>query len=192
MTKNLAAMAIVGVVVFSVPAFAGGSKIGVVDMALLLEKFEQTQTMEGLLEKQVADIREELDRMTERVEKQRDLVNQLQMEAEDRALSEEKREEKVGQLRRHLTQLQDMRQGLARARETRQMELSEQKMRMHRTVLGNIQGYVETFAAREGYVLILDKSGLSVNGVPPVVFFVEEFDVTRRILETMPQRSDGE
>ena len=162
---------------------AGDAKIGVVDMSRLLDEFDQTKTMEALLEQQIAEVKKEMATLAGKYEKEKDALIQLQQEVDDKALSEERRDEKLEAARAQYGAVQELRQRMTKTREVRKMEISEQRMRMHRTIVSKLSTYVASFAKKAGYAMILDQSGMAMNAMPGVVYAIEEMDVTESVLE---------
>jgi Skp family chaperone for outer membrane proteins len=70
-------------------------------------------------------------------------------------------------------------------RQTRERQLQEQLMRMREGIVKEITDVVMEKVKAKSLDFVLDKSGISINGVPVVLYAPENVDFTNEIIETL-------
>ena len=70
-------------------------------------------------------------------------------------------------------------------RQTRERQLQEQLMRMREGIVKEITDVVMEKVKGKGLDFVLDKSGVSINGVPVVLYAPENVDFTNEIIEVL-------
>jgi len=75
--------------------------------------------------------------------------------------------------------------------EERQKNLSSEELRMRKRVVSDIRKIVATVAAQKKLDLVIDNTGLGVNGYNPVIYNSEKMDITDEVIKRMP-KSDTE
>lgn len=121
--------------------YAAESKIGYVDLARLFDNYNKTKDEDKTLEKEIKQKKEERQR----------LVNQIRkMKNEIDILSEEAKEKKQTRIDEKVRQLQEYDQ------QTR-VGLGQQKDKMVREILKEIDAVIEKYAKDNSYAMILNK-----------------------------------
>ncbi|MBI4026967.1 MAG: OmpH family outer membrane protein [Verrucomicrobia bacterium] len=160
-------------------------KIAAVDMAKLFADYYKTKKAEAELKDRAQGYEKELkDRATE-LQKIEDNGRQLKEDAENPAYTDEKKAEKrklFEAKKNEFTQLATTYQEL---KQTRERELLQQKNRMRTTIVEEITQIIQQKAKKEGYSLVIDKSGLTVNMVPPFLYVQDSLDITTDIMKTL-------
>lgn len=173
--------------VLAVPAQAQGVSAGIVfaDLESVFTNFYKTKTANDQLQDQIAEMRTERETMIASYES-------LQQEYEatrDRALSTALNEDTRAGVRREaeekLVEVRDQETRIRRFDEMSQKRLDEQSLRMRRRLLEEINEKIEEFAEEKGYHAILDTSGLTMNGVPPVVYVDPRHDITALLISML-------
>ncbi len=63
----------------------------------------------------------------------------------------------------------------------RKMDLSEQKLMMHKRIVKGISEKVKTHADKKGYTFVLDSGGMGLSGMPAVIYADDSADITDEI-----------
>jgi hypothetical protein len=70
-------------------------------------------------------------------------------------------------------------------RQTRERQLQEQLMRMREGIVKEITDVVIEKVKTKSLDFVLDKSGMSINGVPVVLYAPDNVDFTSEIIDTL-------
>jgi len=70
-------------------------------------------------------------------------------------------------------------------RQTRERQLQEQLMRMREGIVKEITDVVMEKVKAKSLDFVLDKSGISINGVPVVMYAPDNVDFTSEIIDTL-------
>ncbi|HUF63295.1 MAG TPA: OmpH family outer membrane protein [Verrucomicrobiales bacterium] len=157
-------------------------KVGIVDMKRIFQDYYKTKEAEKDINEGKAKAKSQLDERTAKykqlIEKFQELASQVQDDALNPDLREQKKKEAdgVGAEARHLER------EIADFRQRRERQLQESVVRMRRTILEEIRIVVEERAKRDNYDLVFDRSGLSVNGVPILLHSRDAVDFSDDII----------
>jgi outer membrane protein len=153
-------------------------KVGSVDMKKVFEQYYKTKDAEQRINEARNAAKKELEERMETYQKGVAEVKKLNEEIESPALSREAKEtksktrdEKVGELKNMEREIQDF-------RTTREKQLQEQSGRMRQGIVDDITKIVNEKVKADNYDLVFDKSGMSLNGVPVVMWAKEAYDFT--------------
>ena len=84
-----------------------------------------------------------------------------------------------------LTETQKLQRDIEDYRASHQKILQEQTQRMRQTILKEIDDVINKEARDDGYQLVLDKSGTTLNGVSLVVFGQDSIEITDDIVKIL-------
>ena len=172
-------------ITFATAAPEGKLNIATVDMQELFKQYYRTNEAQKQLSVDFARIQKEVN---ERKAKIRDLnttFETLKKQVDDPAINDSKRQalSKDAQL-----QYQDL---IALDRECREFEqrrrqaLEEKKNQRMRGIFEEIRKLVEEQAKVDNYDYVFDKSGISQNGVPFMLYTKDATDITAGLLKTL-------
>jgi outer membrane protein len=163
-------------------AGAAELKIATVDLDKVFTAHPKTQAADAELKKDEAAIEEEMERMVAEGRALEEQVAKLREAAKSAMLTDEARMKKRAEAEEKLTELQEFQ---VRARRTQEMKLKQLRdlvMKSRQGIVDELMVEVAAFAKDEGYDLVLDRSGLTMNMVPLVVFADPELDATDRLI----------
>ena len=86
-----------------------------------------------------------------------------------------------------IANIKNMEREISDFRQTREHQLQEQLMRMREGIVKEITDVVMEKVKGKGLDFVLDKSGVSINGVPVVLYTPENVDFTNEIIEVLKQ-----
>ena len=169
-----------------IAAFAQGTgKIGTVDMQRAFKDYNKTKDAEAKINEAKTAAKKEYDDRAEAYKKALDEINNLNKQLESAALSAEKKTGMAKERDDKIANIKSMEREISDFRQTRERQLQEQLMRMREGIVKEITDVVMEKVKAKSLEFVLDKSGVSINGVPVVLYAPENVDFTNEIIETL-------
>jgi outer membrane protein len=165
-------------------AFAQG-KIGTVDMQRAFKDYNKTKDAEAKINEAKNAAKKEYDDRAEAYKKALDEINNLNKQLESPALSADKKTGMAKERDEKIANIKSMEREISDFRQTRERQLQEQLMRMREGIVKEITDVVIEKVKTKSLDFVLDKSGMSINGVPVVMYSPENVDFTNEIIETL-------
>jgi len=165
-------------------AFAQG-KIGTVDMQRAFKDYNKTKDAEAKINEAKNAAKKEYDDRAEAYKKALDEINNLNKQLESPALSADKKTGMAKERDEKIANIKSMEREISDFRQTRERQLQEQLMRMREGIVKEITDVVIEKVKAKSLDFVLDKSGMSINGVPVVMYSPENVDFTNEIIETL-------
>jgi outer membrane protein len=160
-------------------------RIVMVDLNRLFNEYYKTP----IELKKLRDIREsssnEESAMIADYRKLSDELVKLRDESEKPEYAAEVKEQKRKALADKLTQIQKSQQDIEEFRRTRAKAYDEQRTLRQGNILKEMTDAIQKIARDAGYMMVLDKSGVTANGVPSVLFSQNAMDVTDDVLKVL-------
>src|SRR5881398_2137055 len=168
---------------FPVAVFAQGPlKIGTVDMQRAFKEYNKTKDAEAKINDAKNAARKEYDDRAEDYKKALDEINNLNKQLESPALSADKKTQTAKDRDDKIAKIKNMEREISDFRQTRERQLQEQLMRMREGIVKEITDVVMEKVKANNLDLVFDKSGMSINGVPVVMYAPENVDFTNEII----------
>jgi len=169
-----------------IAAFAQGTgKIGTVDMQRAFKDYNKTKDAEVKINDAKNAAKKEYDDRAEAYKKALDEINNLNKQLESPALSADKKTTIAKERDEKIAAIKGMEREISDFRQTRERQLQEQLMRMREGIVKEITDVVIEKVKAKSLDFVLDKSGLSINGVPVVLYAPDNVDFTNEIVETL-------
>src|SRR5437773_2070769 len=169
-----------------VAAFAQGTlKIGTVDMQRAFKEYNKTKEAEVKINDAKNAAKKEYDDRAEAYKKALDEINNLNKQLESTALSTDKKTQTAKERDDKIASIKRMEQEISEFRQTRERQLQEQLLRVREGIVKEITDVVIEKVRTKSLDFVLDKSGMSINGVPVVLYAPENVDFTNEIVETL-------
>jgi len=185
MKKSLSILAALTLVV-PIAAFAQATfKIGTVDMQRAFKEYNKTKEAEKKINDAKDAAKKEYDDRAEAYKKALDEINNLNKQLESTALSADKKTGMAKERDDKIANIKSMEREISDFRQTRERQLQEQLMRMREGLVKEITDVVMEKVKAKSLDFVLDKSGISVNGVPVVLYAPDNVDFTNEIVETL-------
>ncbi len=164
---------------------AAEQKIAVVDMQKVFTGYDRTKTIELKVNQQMEVYKQYAAGLYQEYQKlNREYLN-LRDESQNLTLSEAEREnrrlraiEKAEQIKKKEAELKDYNQ-------SRQKQMKENFEKLRSEVVEEIKTVIRNKCIREGWTLVLDKSGVSLNDLPLVLYHTPSTDLTKDVLEDL-------
>src|SRR5215470_15014687 len=163
----------------------GTSKIGTVDMQRAFKEYNKTKEAEAKINDAKNAAKKEYDDRAEAYKKALDEINNLNKQLESPALSADKKTGLAKDRDEKIATIKGMEREISDFRQTRERQLQEQLMRMREGIVKEITDVVMEKVKTKSLEFVLDKSGMSINGVPVVLYAPENVDFTNEVIDTL-------
>src|SRR6266404_4240729 len=171
---------------FPIAAFAQGAlKIGTVDMQRAFKEYSKTKDAETKINDAKNSAKKEYDDRAEAYKKALDDVNNLNKQLDAPALSAEAKSQKAKERDDKIANIKNMEREINEFRQTRERQLQEQAMRMREGIVKEITDVVNEKVKANALDLVFDKSGMSLNGVPLLMYSKENVDFTNDVVAVL-------
>jgi outer membrane protein len=180
-------------VILAVSLFAGASasaqslKVGTVDMKRVFDNYYKTKDAESKINEARNAAKKELEDRMDIAKKSLEEVKKLDEDIQSAALSKDAKEQKSKLRSDKALELQNMDREIREFQQSREKQLQEQSMRMRAGIVDDINKVVADRVKAESYNLVFDKSGPSLNGVPIVLYSMDNYDFTDAVIKALNQ-----
>jgi outer membrane protein len=183
--KNLLSLCLASALFLPVAAFAQSLKIGTVDMQRAFKEYAKTKDAEAKINDAKNAAKKEYDDRADTYKKALDKVNNLNKQLESTALSADAKSKATKERDDEIANIKNMEREINEFRQTRERQLQEQALRMREGIVKEITDVVMDKVKASHLDLVFDKSGMSLNGVPVVMFTPENWDFTTEVLTAL-------
>src|SRR5438309_6823674 len=171
---------------FPVAVFAQGTlKIGTVDMQRAFKEYTKTKDAEAKINDAKNAARKEYDDRAEDYKKALDEINNLNKQLESPALSADKKTQTAKERDDKIAKIKSMEREISDFRQTRERQLQDQLMRMREGIVKEITDVVMEKVKANNLDLVFDKSGMSINGVPVLMYSHDNIDFTNDVIAVL-------
>jgi len=171
---------------FPIAALAQGTmKIGTVDMQRAFKEYNKTKEAEVKINDAKNSAKKEYDDRAEAYKKSLDEINNLNKQLESPALSADKKTQTAKERDDKIANIKNMEREISDFRQTRERQLQEQLMRVREGIVKEITDVVMEKVKGSNLDLVLDKSGMSINGVPFLLYSHDNIDFTNDIIAVL-------
>ena len=169
-----------------IAAFAQGTmKIGTVDMQRAFKDYNKTKEAEAKINDAKNSAKKEYDDRAEAYKKALDEINNLNKQLESSALSADKKTQIAKERDDKIANIKNMEREISDFRQTRERQLQEQLMRVREGIVKEITDVVMEKVKTNNLDLVFDKSGMSINGVPVLLYSHDNIDFTNDIIAVL-------
>jgi outer membrane protein len=167
-------------------AFAqGGLKVGTVDMNRAFKEYSKTKDAESKINSARDAAKKEFDDRADAYKKALEEVNNLNKQLDAPALSADAKTQKAKERDDKINNIKNMEREINEFRQTRERQLQEQALRMREGIVKEITDIVMDRVKTQNMDLVFDKSGMSLNGVPLVMYARENYDFTNDVVAAL-------
>ena len=160
-------------------------KIAVVDADLLFQKYYKTKIVDASLKQQMQVYKAWLKKLNSSQVKLQGEFKILRDDAQNIALDAAERERKRLKAMRKYQQMREKKVEIEQysSEKMRQFKQLEAKKRLN--ILNDIKKAVASRAVMEGYTLVIDRSGKTLNGISSILYHQASMDITQVILKDL-------
>ena len=187
--KKLLLLALTAGLAFPMVGFAQGPKIGTVDMQRAFKEYNKTKDAEAKVNDAKNAAKKEFDDRTEGYKKALDEINKLNQQLDAPALSADAKAQKAKERDEKIANIKTMEREINEFRQTREQQLQQQAMRMREGIVKEITDVVLERVKTNGMELVFDKSGLSQNFVPVLLYSKDNVDFTTDIITALNKKA---
>src|SRR6266571_3365310 len=184
--KKLLSMALASALAFPVAGLAQSTlKIGTVDMQRAFKEYTKTKDAEAKINDAKNAAKKEYDDRADAYKKALDEINNLNKQLDAPALSADAKTQKAKERDDKIANIKNMEREITEFRQTRERQLQEQAMRMREGIVKEITDIVMEKVKANNMDLVFDKSGMSLNGVPVLMYSHDNVDFTSDIITVL-------
>ena len=190
--KKLLSLALTSMLALPLAAFGQGAlKVGTINMDRAFKEYTKTKEAEKKVNDAKDAAKKEFDDRTDAYKKALEEVNNLNKQLESTALSADKKTQLAKDRDDKINNIKNMEREINEFRVTRENQLREQALRMRDGIVKEIMDVVNDKVKTLNMDLVFDKSGLSVNGVPALLYSRDSYDFTNDVVTALnkPGRS---
>jgi outer membrane protein len=163
----------------------GALKIGTVDMNRAFKDYNKTKDAEAKINEAKNAAKKEYDDRADAYRKALDEVNKLNQQLDAPALSADAKNQKQKERDEKISNIKNMEREINEFRQTRERQLQEQALRMREGIVKEITDVVMDKVKTDNLDLVFDKSGMSLNGVPIVLYSRDSYDFTNAVVTVL-------
>ena len=167
----------------AITASAAPGRIATVDLDQVFDAHPKTAASSADLKKREADALAEMEKLADRQKTLQADIEAAREAAKSSLLSEEAKKEKRQLVEQKETEYQAFIVSARRQQELKVQSLREEVLEMRKQIVEEMRTELVAFAKKEGYALIFDKSGLTMNGVPVIAYANPGLDVTQAFID---------
>src|SRR2546428_11063624 len=184
--KKLLTIILGSMLVLPLVAFAQGTlKIGTIDMNRAFKEYNKTKDAEAKINDAKNQAKKEYDDRADAYKKALDDINNLNKQLDAPALSTDAKTQKAKERDDKIASIKNMEREINEFRQTRERQLQEQAMRMREGIVKEITDIVNEKVKANNLDLVFDKSGVSLNGVPVLMYSHGDVDFTNDIITVL-------
>jgi outer membrane protein len=166
-------------------AFGQSLKIGTVDMNRAFKEYSKTKEAEKKINDARDAAKKEFDDRADAYKKALEDVNNLNKQLDAPALSPDAKTQKAKERDDKINNVKNMEREITEFRQTRERQLQEQAMRMREGIVKEITDIVNERVKSGNMDLVFDKSGMSLNGVPLLMYARDNYDFTNDVVAAL-------
>jgi Skp family chaperone for outer membrane proteins len=176
------------------PRYAGAPEVGrnpafaLVDMNRIFKEYRKTKDAEANINDAKNAAKKEYDDRADAYKKALDEINALNRQLDTRSLSTNARTNLTQERGDKITAIKNMEREINEFRQTREKELQDQALRMRETIVGEITAKINESDSLTDHFLI-DRSGMSLNGVPFLLFGPMKADMSERVISALNENT---
>ena len=177
---------------FPANLFSQDLKYAFIDMEHIFQNYYKTVKADETIKKQTDIFKEYAVNLEKERETIQEEFNSLRDISQNIALSEEVREEKRNEAQTKFMLLQEKDKEIQEYQKDKRTSLRNQYESQRNKLVKEIRDFIRVIAEKEGYDLVIDSSGNTLNGVPTFVYYRSEKEITEIILTMINKGHEDE
>ena len=184
--KKILTIALGALLALPMASFAQGTlKVGTVDMNRAFKEYTKTKDAEAKINEAKNAAKKEYDDRADAYKKALDEINNLNKQLDSNALSADAKTAKAKERDDKIANIKNMEREINEFRQTRERQLQEQALRMREGIVKEITEVVMDKVKTQNLDLVFDRSGMSLNGVPLLMFSRDNVDFTSDVVAVL-------
>jgi len=149
------------------------------------KEYTKTKDAEAKINDAKNQAKKEYDERAESYKKALDDINNLNKQLESSALSSDAKTKMAKDRDDKIANIKNMEREINEFRQTRERQLQEQALRMREGIVKEISDVVMDKVKTNHMDLVFDKSGMSLNGVPLLMYSQDNTDFTNDVVAVL-------
>ena len=183
--KRILAALVLALTLATAGARAAELKIAVIDMQKAFQEYEKTKTIEIKLNQQMEVFKEYSNQLNQQYQNLRKQYESARDDSQNIAYSAAERENKRQKAQQLYESLKLKEQEMTSYSESRKTQIRDMYTKLRGEVVDEIRKAVHNKAVLEGYTIVLDQSGESLNDVGFVIYVQPGLDITDAIIQDL-------
>ena len=183
--KRILAALVLALTLTAAGAHAAELKIAVIDMQKTFQEYEKTKTIEIKLNQQMEVFKEYSSQLNQQYQNVRKQYESARDDSQNIAYSAAERESKRKKAQQLYESLKLKEQEMTSYTESRKTQIRDMYTKLRDEVVGEIRKAVHNKAVLEGYTIVLDQSGGSMDDVGFVIYAQPGLDITDAIIQDL-------
>ena len=186
MMKKILITALGALIAFPMASFAqGNTKIATIDMNRAFKEYNKTKDAEAKINDAKNAAKKEYHDRADAYKKALDEINGLNKQLDSSALSADAKTKLAKDRDDKIANIKNMEREINDFRQTRERQLQEQALRMREGIVKEITDVVMERVKSNNLDFVFDKSGMSLNGVPIVMYSKDNVDFTNDVISVL-------
>ena len=164
---------------------AAEMKVAVIDMGRVFQEYTKTKVNEARLKKQAEIFKDYSTRLSDQLKKLQSEFKDLRDASQNMAYTAAERENRRLNAADKYAQVTAKEKELRDYNREKQAELRAEYEKMRDGILKDIEKVVAAKCVTEGYMIVIDKSGKTLNNIPTVVYHNAALDITTPVIKTL-------
>jgi len=183
--KRILAALVLALTLATAGVRAAELKIAVIDMQKAFQEYEKTKTIEIKLNQQMEVFKEYSNQLSQQYQNLRKQYESARDDSQNIAYSAAERENKRQKAQQLYESLKLKEQEMTSYTESRKTQIRDMYTKLRGEVVDEIRKAVHNKAVLEGYTVVLDQSGESLNDVGFVIYVQPGLDITDAIIQDL-------
>ena len=183
--KRILAALVLALALTAAGARAAELKIAVIDMQKTFKEYEKTKTIEIKLNQQMEVFKEYSGQLNQQYQNLRKQYESARDDSQNIAYSSAERENKRQKAQQLYESLKLKEQEMTSYTESRKTQIRDMYTKLRDEVVDEIRKAVHNKAVLEGYTIVLDQSGGSMDDIGFVIYFQPGLDITDAIIQDL-------
>jgi outer membrane protein len=149
------------------------------------KEYNKTKDAEAKINEAKNAAKKEYDERADSYKKALDEINNLNKQLDSSALSADAKTKLAKDRDDKIANIKNMEREINDFRQTRERQLQEQALRMREGIVKEITDVVMDKVKTNSLDLVFDKSGMSLNGVPLVMYSRDNYDFTNDVVSVL-------
>ncbi|MHB9138815.1 MAG: OmpH/Skp family outer membrane protein [Victivallaceae bacterium] len=163
-------------------AYAAETKIAVIDMDQIFQSYYKTKIADATLKQQAEIYKAWVKKLNDSLTKLEEEFKVVRDASQNIALSSSERETKRFEAQKKYREIREKQVEIEQYTAEKTQQYKQLETQKRDTILEEIAKEVKRRSTLEGYVLVIDKSGKTLNGIPSLIYFSPAIDITGPVL----------
>jgi outer membrane protein len=154
-------------------------------MERVFQEYYKTKIADANIKKQAEVFKSYTEKLNDSRLKLQEEFKDLRDSSQNIGLSDAERENKRVEAQKKYRQLQEKEAEMSQYHREKQTQLKDEYEKNRAQLLGEIKKEIEKKSALEGYTIVFDVSGKTLNNIPSVIHYNKKYEITDIILEEL-------